>query len=106
MPPNIVFTLNETDRIQAKLVDFELAQSPTLPCPAYVNDTVAELYRERDVPINRSTSAYQSTLDMHLIDQSIELIKRIGIARGRPAVGTMQLDTQSLQRSVHVIKNV
>jgi hypothetical protein len=43
MPPNIIFTVGTSNRIQAKLVDFELAQNYRQTNPSYVNDTVESL---------------------------------------------------------------
>jgi serine/threonine protein kinase len=80
MPPNLIFTLDEGDNIVVKLVDFELAQNLRKPNPDYVNNTVAELYRERAVPVNSQTSAHRTNLDMHLLDESVELVKKISLA--------------------------
>jgi serine/threonine protein kinase len=77
MPPNIIFTIDSKDQMQAKLVDFEVAQNFRRTNPPYVNDTVRELYIERNVPKNPHTGAHVSNLDMHLIEQSIELVSRI-----------------------------
>jgi hypothetical protein len=77
MPPNIIFVVDSKNQMQAKLVDFEIAQNLRRTNPPYVDDTVRELYIERNVPTNPRTGAYQSNLDMHLIDQSIELVNCI-----------------------------
>jgi serine/threonine protein kinase len=71
MPPNIIFTYGDGDRIRARLVDFELAQNLQKPSPDYVNNSIAELYRERDVPNNLQTNKYTMNLDQHLMDKSI-----------------------------------
>ncbi len=81
MPPNIIFVFDEKDEIAAKLVDFELAQDLKGPCPEYVNNSVAELYRERAVPANPYTSEYQVNLDMHLLNQSIEIVNEVALAQ-------------------------
>lgn len=96
MPPNIIFTINDRREIEAKLVDFELAQNLKRPSPEYVTSSVAELYRERAVPVNPHTSAYRVNLDMHLIDESIELVKRICDATAGGHAGDSLLDAMSL----------
>lgn len=80
MPDNIILTLDDsgTGNLRARLVDFEIAQdiNPiTYSSPNYVDNTVEELYQERDVPLNHQTHKYKKNLDQHLIDGSIELIK-------------------------------
>jgi serine/threonine protein kinase len=95
MPPNIIFTMNDSGAIEAKLVDFELAQNLRKPSPQYVNNTVAELYRERAVPMNPHTQAHQTNLDMYLIDGSIELLKKICVAMRR-GTGESLLDAVTL----------
>lgn len=77
MPPNILFTIDEEDQIHARLVDFELAQNLNVPSPDYVNNSVAELYAERDVPKNPATSRYKKNLDQHLIHESIGVAEEI-----------------------------
>ena len=84
MPPNIIFTMRKADKIEAKLVDFEMAQNSKKSNPTHVNSTVETLYRERGVPVNQSTLAPMSNLDIYLIDQSIDLVKRIRAASVRP----------------------
>jgi serine/threonine protein kinase len=71
MPPNIIFTADKGNRIVAKLVDFELAQDLNAQSPDYVNSSVGELYRERNVPVNPSTGKYMKNLDQHLIAEDI-----------------------------------
>ena len=77
MPPNIIFTLDEDDHIQARLVDFELAQNLKVPSPDYVNNSVAELYLERDVPRNSSTNKHKMNLDHYLMQESIAVAEEI-----------------------------
>ncbi len=77
MPPNIIFTINEKDEIEAKLVDLELAQNLHIPSPDYVNNTVSELYVDRDVPFNSQNHRYTRNLDQHLLDASIGVMKKI-----------------------------
>lgn len=77
MPPNIIFTLDEDDHIRARLVDFELAQNLKVPSPDYVNNSVAELYVERDVPRNSSTNKYKMNLDHYLMRESIAVAEEI-----------------------------
>ena len=78
MPDNIILTLDNSDNafnIRARLVDFELAKDLSHSSPNYVEDTVNELYKERDVPLNHQTHKYKKSLDQHLMDGSIELVK-------------------------------
>lgn len=75
MPPNILFSMADSETIVARLVDFELAQNLGMNSPAHVNDSVAELYRERNVPKEPSTGKYAKTLDEHLMDESIRVAK-------------------------------
>lgn len=77
MPPNIIFTLDEEENLCARLVDFELAQNLGKPSPQYVNDSVAELYLERDVPKNPNTHKYKKNLDQHLMRESIDVAEEI-----------------------------
>ena len=76
MPPNILFTLDDRDCITARLVDFEIAQAGT-GSPEFVVNTVNELYRERAVPVNPQTSIYMTSLDMHLLDQTADVLRHI-----------------------------
>lgn len=80
MPPNIIFTLDINNQIEARLVDFELAQNLCSESPGYVNNSVTELYRERDVPRNTHTNIYTKNLDQHLMDEAIKLAKGIRTA--------------------------
>jgi serine/threonine protein kinase len=96
MPPNIIFNLNERGEIEAKLVDFELAQNLKKPSPEHVNNSVAELYRERAVPINPHTLVHRTNLDMYLLDESIELVKKVCIAMARSRAGESVLDAITL----------
>lgn len=75
MPPNILFTA-ENGAIAAKLVDFELAQNLRKKSPSFVNDSVQELYRERDVPRNTQTGQYTTNLDLYLMEESITLLRQ------------------------------
>jgi serine/threonine protein kinase len=75
MPPNIIFDLDDNNVIRAWLVDFELAQDLNGPSPEYVNNSVAELYRERNVPLNVHTGKYLKNLDQHLIDECIRVVQ-------------------------------
>ena len=77
VPPNIVFTIDHKNRIEAKLVDFELSQNISKISPEFVNKSVEELYRERDVPINAQTMKYKKNLDQHLMDESIGILEKI-----------------------------
>ena len=77
MPPNIIFSLNGSREIVARLVDFELAQNLQKPSPHYVNSTVEELYKERNVPVNPITHTHSTNLDQHLMDGSINMAKRV-----------------------------
>ena len=77
MPPNIIFTIGEDDRIRARVVDFELAQNLRITSPDYVNNSVAELYAERDVPRNSQTNKYTLNLDQHLMQESIGVAEEI-----------------------------
>lgn len=76
MPPNIIFTTNCNGRIEARLVDFELAQNLNAPSPGWVNSSVDELYRERDVPISQA-GRYLKNLDQHLVSKAIQLAKEL-----------------------------
>jgi len=84
MPPNIIFSLNGRREIVARLVDFELAQNLRKGSPQYVDSTVAELYRERHVPLNPFTHVPTTNLDQHLIDGSISVARRVQQAVSRP----------------------
>jgi serine/threonine protein kinase len=75
MPPNIILSLNDAGELTARLVDFELAQDLSEPSPDYVNNSVAELYSERDVPRNSKTGRHTKNLDQHLLDESIRLVR-------------------------------
>ena len=76
MPPNIIFTISEND-IRARLVDFELAQNLKRLSPGYVNNSIAELYLERDVPKNPNTQKFKKNLDQHLMHESIGVAEEI-----------------------------
>jgi serine/threonine protein kinase len=77
MPPNIIFTLSADNKIEARLVDFELAQNLNKISPHYVINSVKELYAERDVPKN-AAGKYRLNLDQHLMRESIELAREEG----------------------------
>jgi serine/threonine protein kinase len=77
MPPNIIFTFGEDDHIRARLVDFELAQNLKAPSPDYVNNSVAELYEERDVPRNYNTNKHKMNLAQYLMHESIGVAEEI-----------------------------
>lgn len=77
MPPNIIFTLDEKDNLIARLVDFELSQNLILQSPDWVNNSVRELYDEREVPRNVFTGKHTKNLDLHLMDRSIEVAEAI-----------------------------
>jgi serine/threonine protein kinase len=76
MPPNIIFTLDEEDKIVAKLIDFEVAQDLNAQSPDFVINTVRELYRERQVPMD-NLGTYTKTLDQHLIDEDLALLDKL-----------------------------
>lgn len=76
MPPNIIFTL-DGNSIIAKLVDFELAQNLNKISPTFVNNSVKELYNERDVPFNERTQKFKKNLDQHLLSESILVFNKI-----------------------------
>lgn len=76
MPPNIIFTL-DGNSIVAKLVDFELAQNLNNISPDFINNSVRELYFERDVPFNKRTHKFKKNLDQHLLDESILVFNKI-----------------------------
>jgi serine/threonine protein kinase len=96
MPPNIIFTIGEDSDIRARLVDFELAQNLKKPSPEYVSNSVAELYLERDVPINPNTNKYKMNLDQHLMHESIGVAEEI--VRSAPQIRDLAdaLDTVSI----------
>ena len=73
---NVVLTLN-SGRVTAKLVDFELAQDQNEESPGHVNITVAQLYRERNVPLNPQTGRHTKNLDQHLISESIQIVEQL-----------------------------
>lgn len=75
MPPNLLLSMTDSKTIVARLVDFELAQNLGMDSPAYVNNSVAELYRERNVPQEPGTGRHAKTLDEHLMDESIRVAK-------------------------------
>jgi serine/threonine protein kinase len=115
MPPNIIFTLDKSSKIEARLVDFELAQNLCKQSPDYVNNSVAELYRERDVPRNTHTGTYTKNLDRHLMDESIKLAKEIrstakeirslgsildAISIGIPFIGGIEINLGQIFRSL------
>lgn len=76
MPANIIFTLDEADRIVAKLVDFEVAQDLSAQSPDFVNNTVRELYQERHVPLDDGGVPVK-TLDQHLIDEDMAILDKL-----------------------------
>lgn len=78
VPPNIIFIINAKNQIEAKLVDFELAQNLKKPSPDYVNNSVHELYLKRNVPINHAGD-FTKNLDQYLIDESIKITEKIPI---------------------------
>lgn len=73
---NIVLTLVR-GKIIAKLVDFELAQNLNEKSPGYVNASVEELYKERNVPLNLQTGRHTKNLDQHLICESIQIVEQL-----------------------------
>jgi serine/threonine protein kinase len=77
MPPNIIFSIGEGNEIVARLVDFELAQNLDKSSPEFVNNSVAELYAEREVPQNAYTKKFKKNLDQHLMDESILVATQI-----------------------------
>jgi hypothetical protein len=77
MAPNIIFTFDEDDHIRPRLVDLELAQNLKVPSPDDVNNSVAELYVERDVPRNYNTNKYKMNLDKYLMHESIAVAEDI-----------------------------
>ncbi len=95
MPPNIIFTVSDDD-IYARLVDFELAQNLRKPSPEHVTASVAELYIERDVPVNLNTHKHTKNLDQHLMQQSIGVVEEI--VRTAPQIRelTEKLDSVSI----------
>lgn len=76
MPPNIIFTLDEEDKIVSKLIDFETAQDLSAQSPDFVDNTVRELYWERHVPIDES-GRFTKTLDQHLMDVDLALLDKL-----------------------------
>jgi len=83
MPPNIIFTTDDGGKMCARLVDFEIAQSFASSTPEFVTNTVAELYRERGVPVNQHNSEFTTNLDMHLLDQSAAVLEHVRRAAER-----------------------
>jgi hypothetical protein len=69
---NILFVLNEKDRVIAKLVDFELAQNFNKVSPEHVNISVRQLYQQRNVPNTKN-------LDQHLLDESIRIVEQLSV---------------------------
>jgi hypothetical protein len=55
-------------------VDFELSQDINIK---FVNDSVKEQYKERDVPLNYQTGKYKKNIDQHLMELSIELLQNL-----------------------------
>ena len=74
---NIVLTYGKTDKVVAKLVDFELAQNSNRQSPEYVNASVAELYKERAVPFNSLSGRYTNNLDQHLIRENLQIVEQL-----------------------------
>lgn len=116
MPPNIIFTMGEGGDIRARLVDFELAQNLKKTMPEYVNSSVSELYQERDVPLNPHTRQHKKNLDQHLIDESIDVAKKIvetapnikrltdvmdGISISIPFLGGISINLGSVNKYFH-----
>lgn len=58
-------------------MDFELAQNLKAPSPDDVNNSVAELYQERDVPRNYNTDKHKMNLDQYLMHESIGVAEEI-----------------------------
>ncbi|MBN1596590.1 serine/threonine protein kinase [candidate division FCPU426 bacterium] len=77
VPPNILLCLDNKRDLQARLVDFELAQNLYKHSPDYVTDTVRELYRERNVPRNAQTNRHVKNLDQHLLDEVIHILNHL-----------------------------
>lgn len=96
MPPNIIFTIDDKNEILARLVDFELAQNLNKMSPEYVSNSVDELYREREVPINHNTHKYKKNLDQHLMYESISVAEEV--VRSAPQIRelTDALDSVSI----------
>lgn len=79
MPPNILFTRRD-GRIRARLVDFELAQNLLrAEQPEHVSNTVRELYRERNVPVNPHTGVHLKNLDQHILDEAVALLRNLPV---------------------------
>ena len=76
MPPNIIFTVDEEDKIVAKLIDFETAQDLSANTPEYVENHVRELYWERHVPMD-DLGRFTKTLDQYLIDADLVLLEKL-----------------------------
>lgn len=74
---NIVLTPGPGGEVAAKLIDFELAQNSKRQSPDYVNNSVEELYRERNVPFNTQTGRYTKNLDQHLMGESIQIVEQL-----------------------------
>ena len=75
--PNIIFTLDEGDKIVAKLVDFETAQDLNTQSPgSWLEDTVKGLYLDRHVPTD-SHGEYTKTLDQYLIDKDMAILDKL-----------------------------
>lgn len=104
VPPNIIFTIGEDDKICARLVDFELAQNLKVTSPEYVNDSVAELYIERDVPKNSHSHRYKMNLDQHLMHQSIVVAEEI--VRTAPQVRKLADALESVSISIPFLGGV
>jgi serine/threonine protein kinase len=80
MPSNIIFTLDENDKVTAKLVDFEMAQNLKKKSPEYVNESVCELYKERNVPYNIHTNKHTMNIDEYLIEKAILSFKEVPVS--------------------------
>lgn len=96
MPPNIIFSMNEHHDIIARLVDFELGQNIKKGSPDYVNSTVAELYRDRHVPVDPITHDHIKNLDNHLMDGSIDVVRRVKEAVRKPGDDDSLIDAVSI----------
>jgi hypothetical protein len=78
------------------LIDYELAQflppdgGPPVS-PHYVNDSVRQLYIDRDVPRNSHTLQYVKGLDEHVMDGSLEILRRLlPVAREMQSTGIVE----------------
>jgi len=72
-----VLVIGTSGRVEARLVDFELAQDRSTQSPGHVNLSVEKLYRERNVPFNPQAGWYTKNLDQHLIGEAIQMIEQL-----------------------------